>query len=102
MKFVQIAQDIKIAEIMKNLLLTCDLISRIAFVAMMLPWKDIPIELQHCLANGQLRNRCAEVSSVLKLHTTQLYDSSCMFFLLRISLVLSLSFRSNQKTTFKS
>jgi len=70
---VQIAQDIKIAEIMKNLLLTCDLISSIASVAMMLPWKDIPIELQHCLANGQLRNRCPEVSSALKLHTTQLY-----------------------------
>jgi hypothetical protein len=51
------------------------------------------------LAKGQFKNRCVEVSSMLRLHSTQLYESSCILFLLRISLMLSLSFKSSQKKT---
>jgi hypothetical protein len=54
---VQIALDIKMAEIMKKRLLDCALISRTVSVKVMLLWKDIPIEFQHSLANGQLRKR---------------------------------------------
>jgi hypothetical protein len=45
------------AEIMKKRLLDCALISRTVSVEVMLLWKDIPIEFQHSLANGQLRKR---------------------------------------------
>jgi hypothetical protein len=54
---------------------------------------------QQLMAEGQCKKRCFKVSSEQHMQRMQSKLSKCMFFLLRIFLVLSLSFRNNQKNT---
>ena len=58
-----------------------------------------PIEAQNWLAKGQSRNRCCSVSIAFWSQSTQSWDCRTIHFLLNKSLLLSLSFRSNQTKT---
>ena len=95
----QIAQHIRIATIIKKT--GCDwfLIWVMQSFILVPFWKDIFSRSQLSLAKGQSMNKCWQVSSSEVLQRTQRKESSCIFFLLSIFLVLSLSFSSNQKNT---
>lgn len=54
-------------------------------------------KIQQALEKGQSKNKCLISSSVSSTHNTQQYESRCIFFLLSMDLVLSLSLKRSQK-----
>lgn len=61
----------------------------------------IPTKLQQSYAKSQCRNKWSTASSTKLLHKTQLKDCKCIFFLLKMFPVLSLSFVSSPKNTLR-
>jgi hypothetical protein len=59
--------------------------------------KVIPRELHQALAKLHRRKRWAPLSNLCKMQRSQVKESRAMFFLFSRSLVVSLSFKSNQR-----
>jgi hypothetical protein len=81
---------------LKACLAICNFWWMLAFSSQVMPSENHLLD-----AEEQLKNRCSEVSSTPFWQRTQLYpDCRNFFFLLRIFLVFSLSFRSSQANSF--